>query len=98
MYGTVARARIKPENRQAFLDAISMQEQAQVPGYRKAWVMFPDQGDEVVFAVFFQDFASYWANAEDPAQDERYRSFRQHLESDPEWTDGEWLEGPDGTA
>ncbi len=39
----------------------------------------------------FSDKASYAANASDPEQDVWYGKFRDLLEADPEWEDGEYL-------
>ncbi len=44
--------------------------------------------DEYFVAVAFESAEAYRANADDPAQDERYQRFRQLLEADPEWHDG----------
>ena len=41
----------------------------------------------------FEDKASYMANADDPAQNERYMEFRALMEADPEWHDGAIEEG-----
>jgi len=37
----------------------------------------------------FDDESAYRRNAEDPAQDRRYRQLRELLVDDPEWNDGE---------
>jgi antibiotic biosynthesis monooxygenase (ABM) superfamily enzyme len=93
MYGTVMRAHVKPENREKFLALMTRYEDVDVPGYRSAQLMFPENRDnEVVMAVWFEDRASYRKNAEDPAQHERYLEYRALLEADPEWSDGEWIE------
>ena len=46
---------------------------------------------EMIMVAVFQDRESYEANAEDPEQDQWYQEFRQLLEADPEWNDGEVL-------
>ena len=40
-------------------------------------------------AVVFDSKESYRANAEDPAQDQRFRQLQSLLASEPEWHDGE---------
>ena len=45
----------------------------------------------MVAAIFFDDRASYSANAHDPATEEWYGRFRALLEEDPTWTDGDWI-------
>ena len=44
--------------------------------------------DEYYLLAVFEDEATYRQNAEDPAQDERYRRMRELLLEDPEWHDG----------
>lgn len=91
MYGTIMHGALRPEDRAAFVAALSEGESVPVPGFLHSHVMFPDQGgDDVWLAVFFTDKASYVRNAEDPAQHARYVKFRAFLQADPTWTDGEW--------
>jgi hypothetical protein len=45
--------------------------------------------NEVMLCVFFQDKASYHANANDPQMSKEYEQYRALLEADPEWNDGE---------
>jgi hypothetical protein len=93
VYGTVGRVRIKPENREKFRQTLEAQGYAGVPGFHKAWLMFPENGtDDALMVVFFEDRDAYWKNASDPQQDKRYQEFAQYFESEPEWHDGEWLE------
>ena len=99
MFGTVGRAHVKPENRDKLVEEMSDQSYLSVPGYRKSFLMFPENREnEVLIVAMFEDAESYWKNADDPAQDERYRRFRALLEDDPEWSDGEWLPAPEGSA
>lgn len=91
MYGTVARMRVKPGQEQALI-ALSDEEDrtANMNRYVGMCVYRLDQGsNEYVLVVAFKDKESYHANANDPAQDQRYRQFRALLEADPEWNDGE---------
>ncbi|HZD18231.1 MAG TPA: antibiotic biosynthesis monooxygenase [Actinomycetota bacterium] len=91
MFGTVGRGRIQEENREKLLDVMRKYEGVRIPGHRRTEVMFPEnRPDEVLIAVWFEDANSYWKNAEDPAQHERYLEYRALLEGDPEWSDGEW--------
>lgn len=93
MYGTVARMRFKEENKQALLDALRSHP-TDTPGYLGADLMITDAPGELVLVVKFEDKESYTKNADAPEQHERYERFRALLESDPEWTDGEWIPGP----
>ncbi len=93
MFGTVARAKIKPENRRAFEDVMTKQmADAPVQGFVAGYTMWPEKmDDEVMLVAIFEDRDSYMRNADDPAQDARYREMRALLESDPDWTDGEFV-------
>ena len=42
-----------------------------------------------MLAVGFKDKEAYVANAQSPEQHERYLQMIEHLESEPEWQDGE---------
>ena len=98
MYGTIMHGRLAPgASREAFMAAISEGETEAVPGFVSSHLLKPDAGgDDVWLAVFFTDRAAYRANADDPAQHDRYMAFRAHLADDPEWIDGEWdTYGPD---
>jgi antibiotic biosynthesis monooxygenase (ABM) superfamily enzyme len=99
MYGTVARAHVRPENREKLLEVLTKYEELEVPGYRSSHIMFPENREnEVIMAVWFDDRDSYRKNAEDPAQHERYLDYRALMEDEPEWSDGEWIEVPKTTA
>lgn len=93
MYGTVARMRVKPGHQEQ-LQAMNAEWEhgrgRQVPGYVGSYVLRPDnRPDELVMMAIFQDQDRYRANAVDAEQDRWYRQMREHLEADPEWTDGE---------
>jgi heme-degrading monooxygenase HmoA len=96
MFGTVGKAHIKPQNRATLLEVFDRQSYDQdVPGFVKSYVMFPEnREDEVLIVAMFEDRATYYRNADDPAQNERYLEYRALLDDEPEWTDGEWLESP----
>jgi hypothetical protein len=99
MFGTVGRAHIKPENKDRLREEMADEAYLSIPGYRKSFLMFPEnREDEVLIVAMFEDADSYWKNAEDPAQDARYRKMRALLEDDPEWSDGEWIAAPEGNA
>jgi hypothetical protein len=93
MFGTVGRAHVKPENREKLKEVmLGRTDDFDVPGYVNAYLMFPENREnEVLIVAMFADADSYWKNADDPAQHERYLEFRALMEDDPEWSDGEWL-------
>ncbi len=91
MYGTIARASIKPENRERLRDVMRQQAYGDrdIEGYVASYVMSPDTRDDQIWLVaIFRDEETYRRNADSPEQDARYREFRALLESDPQWVDG----------
>jgi quinol monooxygenase YgiN len=89
MYGTCARTRVKPQNRQKLRDLVQSQGYESVPGFHSSFVLFENDSDVAWLFAIFDDRASYDRNADDPAQDARFQEYRALLEEDPEWHDGE---------
>ena len=90
MYGTVARMKVKPGAEKELLALTTSEEQMKVPGLLSTTVYKLDAGnDDYIMAVVFESKESYWANANSPEQDARYRQFRALLADDPMWADGE---------
>ena len=92
MFGTLGRAKVKPENREKLIEILRRQQyEVSVEGFVDARVLLPkDRKDEVWLAVWFTDEDSYYRNADDPAQHERWEEYSGLFEGDAEWTDGEW--------
>jgi quinol monooxygenase YgiN len=93
MYGTVARTRVKPENREKLRQTLAAQDAAAVPGYRTAYLLYENDSDVAWMFAVFEDRASYERNADDPAQNERYLEYRALMEEEPDWHDGEIEQG-----
>ena len=90
MYGTVARTRVKPENREALRKVMERQNVDGAPaGFVTAYTLYENDSDVAWLFAVFEDRATYDANADDPAQNERYIEFRALMEDDPEWHDGD---------
>jgi quinol monooxygenase YgiN len=89
MYGTVARTRVKPDNRQKLREVFERQSYQTVPGFVMSYVLWQNDTDIAWLFAVFEDRASYERNADDPAQHERYLEYRALLEDEPEWHDGE---------
>jgi hypothetical protein len=92
MYGTIARLHPLP-GREAELAAYGRRvAELEVPGFRAGYVFHPDSNPyerpTSFLVAIFDDEATYRANADDPAQHERYLELRAMLEDDPEWMDG----------
>ncbi len=89
MYGTVAKTRVKPENRDKLNDVMQKQSAAQVPGFVDGYMLWENDSDTAWLFAIFEDRESYDRNADDPAQNERYVVYRALMEDEPEWHDGE---------
>jgi quinol monooxygenase YgiN len=89
MYGTVAKLRVKPENRDKLRDVMKKQSEVKIPGSVTGYVLWENDGDAAWFFAIFEDRESYDRNADDPAQNERYVEYRALMEEEPEWHDGE---------
>jgi hypothetical protein len=95
MYGTVARIRVKPENREKLGGVFLRQSYQTVPGFKTSYILWQDDMDAAWLFAIFEDRAAYEKNAGDPAQHDRYLEYRALLEDEPEWHDGE-VEQPSG--
>lgn len=89
MYGTVARTRVKPENREKLREVFERQAYRTVPGFVSSFMLFENDSDVAWMFAVFEDRASYDRNAADPKQHERYLEYRALLEEEPDWHDGE---------
>lgn len=97
MYGTVARMRAKPGSGPALVALMAEYETLDIPGYVATYVYrLDDDENDYYVAVLFEDRASYRRNADDAAQDARYRRMRELLELDPKWHDGEVVYASNG--
>ena len=88
-YGSVARMRLKPgaeDKMRELTDA----DAGKIPGFAFSHVYRLDAGsNEYFLVVAFESKAAYQANANNPEQHQRYLKYRELMESDPEWHDGE---------
>jgi len=88
MYGTVARVRVKAGNEQEFLKMAD--DASSIPGFAFNHVYKLDGGNnEYILVAGFESKDAYVKNANSPEQHQRYLQYRELLESDPEWNDGE---------
>ena len=89
MYGTAARIQLKPGKEQEMV-GLSQQEVPDIPGFVFQHIYRLDAGtDDYYLAVAFESKESYKANAESPEQHARYEQYRELLESESKWHDGE---------
>jgi hypothetical protein len=90
MYGTVAKAHVRPGALDQLNQLTKDFGQLRVPGFIASYLYQTDAAShECYLAVVFESKASYVANAESPEQDARYQQMRALFEDDPEWHDGE---------
>lgn len=90
MYGTVARTRVKPENRDKLKEVFQRQGADRTrPGMVTAYTLFENDSDVAWLFAVFEDRATYDANANDPAQNTDYEEYRALMEDEPEWHDGQ---------
>ena len=89
MYGTVAKTRVKPENREKLRAVMEKQSAAQVTGFVAGYMLYENDSDAAWLFAIFEDRETYDRNADDPAQNERYVEYRALMEDEPEWHDGE---------
>jgi heme-degrading monooxygenase HmoA len=90
MYGTVARFRVKPGMEAQMQADMKSYESVNMPGYQETLVYKMDSdSNEYYMAVVFDSKESYVKNADDPAQDARYRKMLEYMDGEPEWHDGE---------
>jgi len=89
VYGTVAKTRVKPENRDKLREVVSRQHIEKIPGLITSYVLHENDSDVSWLLAVFEDRASYDKNADDPAQHQRYLEYRELMEDEPEWHDGE---------
>jgi len=92
MYGTLGRMKPKPGKRDELVAMMAASPTgAAANGYRGAYLLKADEGDEVVVAVMYEDKDAYVAMVHDPQTDENFGRIMALLEDEPTWTDGEWI-------
>ena len=89
MYGTCARMVVKAENRERLHTLMKSQDYRSVPGFVASYALAENNSDVTWVLAIFSDREAYEKNADDPAQHERYMAYRELLEEEPEWHDGE---------
>ncbi|MDP9075183.1 MAG: antibiotic biosynthesis monooxygenase, partial [Actinomycetota bacterium] len=89
-YGTVARIKVSAGKDEALAAHMRKYEDVSMAGFVSSALYKLDAGaGEHALTVIFESKEAYRANAESPGQDERYQEFRELLDADPEWNDGE---------
>ncbi len=97
MYGSVARASVKPGAANKL--AAWGEQQPTVKGEIALFVYQADNDpNEMWMCSVFESKEAYFANANDPAQHQRFLQMMQFLEAEPEWHDGEIIFSQMGRA
>tara|TARA_B100001013_G_C24294455_1_gene318181 strand:+ start:147 stop:440 length:294 start_codon:yes stop_codon:yes gene_type:complete len=92
MYGTIFKMKVKPGHEDQLLSILDSPEKQ--PDGAVAWfLMNPDSESEWIGVAVFDSKESHLANANNPEQHEMFLKMMEHLESEPTWTDGEYLIG-----
>src|SRR5438067_1240993 len=98
MYGTVARCKVRPGQEQAYVELSrrwNRERGPTVPGFVVEYVYRSEAEPSVYFAcLVFESREAYRRNAADPEEERWYRQFRELMESDAEWNDGEIVNHP----
>lgn len=91
MYGTVARMKVKEGHEQALLDLEQQELSARGENSPSFVYIYRLDGTDrdYMIAVGFESKDAYTANAGSPEQHARYLRLIEHLEGDPDWSDGE---------
>jgi heme-degrading monooxygenase HmoA len=91
VFGTLGRMKVKPGKRDDVVAFMMDPAGSSMPGYRGTYVLLPEEGDEAIVAVMYEDKDAYFAMVHDPRVDENFGRLMELLEGEPEWTDGEWI-------
>lgn len=89
MYETVARIRVKAENREKLREVLHPQSYQTVPGFLTSYIVWQDDADTAWLFPHLRGSRRQREDADDPASHERYLEYRAPLEDEPEWHDGE---------
>lgn len=92
MYGTIGKLRALPGT-QAAIGTILGTRAGEIPGLRFEYLFQSDADPRnLTLVVGFDSEAAYHANANSQSQHESYLAWRELLEADPEWSDGEIMQ------
>ncbi len=90
MYGTIARFQLKAGTEPDVLIKQLREDVSRTPGIVGVYIYKMDVSpNEYYMSVVFESKEKYWANAQSPEQDARYRKLAAYFASEPEWHDGE---------
>jgi len=89
MFGTVARYVVKPGHEKQLMDEMGSFEDNPPPGWLYHTVFRSSKDpNEIWLTVVFESEEAYRKNTDSPDMDKEYRRMLEHLQSEPEWHDG----------
>lgn len=93
MYGTIMRARVKPERREEYVQLMSEMAPEPAMGFVGVQVGWEDKDPNgLVLVIVFKDKESYTRNSQEAGTDEMYRKQLEYLEGEPQWIDVNWAQ------
>ena len=91
MYGTIFNLTVKRGHEDELL---KLMEAGNSPKGMVAWfLMEPDEKKDWIGIAIFENKEAHLANANSPKQNESFLNMMNHLESEPTWTDGNYVIG-----
>ena len=96
MYGTVANIRVKAGHQGDLTKLIqewNTERKPKIHGAQTGYLVQLDSDpQDMIMIGIFDNKDVYTKNADDPEQDRWFRRMMEHLESEPDWHDGEFTE------
>ena len=92
MYGTIFNMQVKTGHEKALLDLLEDQDP---PDGMVAWFLMKANSNDgqMIGVAVFENKEAHIANANRPEQHESFVRMMEHLVSEPQWNDGEYLIG-----
>ena len=91
MYGAIFNLRVKDGHERDLLETMD-ERNLEIKGAVAWFLMRPDDKNaDLVGVAVFESKEAYVANANRPEQHEAFTKMMEHLEAEPNWTDGEYI-------
>ena len=92
MYGTIFSMKVKSGHHEQLLKVLQESDN-QADGMVAWFLMNPDDDTDLIGVAIFENKDAHLANANNPDQHEYFVAMMEHLNSEPTWTDGEYVAG-----
>ena len=94
MYGTIFNLKIKLGHEEEIMNVFKELSDSPKPAGAVAWfVMKPDDKEDWIGIAVFESREAHVNNSNRPEQHQIFLKMMEHLESEPEWTDGTYIMG-----